>query len=519
MKHRLLYGIATACVMVAGTAYAWGPETYGVELLDIRGVEPAPVMKVSTSDGQAYDTAADHDLFFNVESKAQCRKLNYLKLAEVVIYPKNVQYRNEALGEKVYISKAKLNQRTLSTSWLAASIRVKPDSYLKEHAIKACNKELNKRISQGQNKFYILKTGFNVSMTKTTHHQFNLKCGGLSGDLTGASWTKKNDHPVTVRCGSFQPKQVSLDPSALPSFKLISAAVSMQQTNYKGKCPAALPVKAKITSSDFGGEFQYRFLEDGKAVTPWKNKSVGKGKTVTQLSHTVVIKKPSANPGQGTPGFQAGIQNQGNAQVLPQLQEVPKRKVSIQVKRGNQQISNFKEFQATCKEIKKATFVGGKAKEMTLALPDLMSRTGITIGTQSSSWGGSLNLKKEDAMAVTPRGCKFRFKYDVRNIGDANATANHRLRGKANAPLHTATNFKVDKKDTRNVSGHIFLKAGSYKVKASLDDTKKVTEKNENNNKYSVNVNVDEDCGGQSSSPRPTGSSPRPRPQQPAGPQ
>lgn len=512
LKHRLAYSIAGACILAVGTAYAWGPDTYGVELLEIRGVSPAPVMKVSTSNGQEYDTASDHDIFYNVESKAQCRKFNYLMLAEIVVYPDNAQLYKDNIGSKVYTKKKKINQRTISTSWLPASIRVTPNDYVKKKAIKACNKELEKRISQGQNKFDILKTGFNVSMTKTTRHQFNLQCGGLSGDLAGNSWTQKNDHPVTVRCGSFSPKQASINLSALPSFKLVSAAVSMETTNYKGKCPAFLPVKAKIASSDFGGDFQYRFLEDGKAVMPWKNKSVAKGKTLTQLSHTVIIHKPTNNPGQGTPGFQGGIQSQGNTQVLPQLQEVPKRKVSIQVKQGNQQISNFKEFQATCKEIKKATFVGSKPKEMTLALPDLMSRTGITIGTQTSSWGGSMTLKKEDAIATTPRGCKFRFKYDVRNIGDADATANHRLRGKANAPLHTATNLKVNKKEARNVSGHLFLKAGTYMVKASLDDTKKVAEKKENNNKYNVFVNVDEDCGGQSSSPRP-------RPQQPTGPQ
>ncbi|GEM_PF-6298812 len=519
LRRHLMKTVAGVCLLAGGvvvnTAYAWGPDTYGVEMLEIREVAPRPVMKVSTTDGQEYDTASDYNLIYKVESKAQCKKFNHLQLAKIHIYPKNPQSTSDALGTKTYIKKKTLNKRTISTSWLAASIAVKPNNDLKDHAIKACNEELNKRISNGQNKFDILKTGFNVTMSKVTHHQFNLQCGGLSGDLAGASWTAKNDHPVTVRCGSFMPKEVSVDVARLPSFKLISASVSMSQTNYKGLCPAKLPVKAKITSTDFGGKFQYRFLEDGKPANGWKTKTVAKGKTVTQLAHTLVIKETSNTPDQGTPGSQGGIQSQGGAQALPQMQEVPTRRVSVQIKRGNRQIANFKEFQATCKKIKQATFVGPQTA--TLALPDLMSRTGITIGTTSSAWGGSMTVKKEDAIATTPRGCKFRFKYDVRNIGDANAIANHRLRGKGDAPLHTATNFAVDKKASRTVSGHIMLKAGTYMVKASLDDTKKVVEKNENNNKYSVFIKVDEDCGGQTSSPRPTGSTPRP--QKPTGPQ
>ncbi len=524
-RRVLLNGVAVISLLSAGVvvsdAHAWEADDYGVEMLEIREAAPRPVMKVSTTDGKEYDTASNNDLIYNVESKAQCRKFNYLQLAKIHIYPKNPQSTSDALGTKTYISKKKINQRTISTSWLPASIHVKPNNYLKEHAIKACNKELDKRISEGQNKFDILKTGFNVTMTKTTHHQFNLQCSGLSGGLTGNSWTAKNDHPVTVRCGSFVPEKASLDVSRLPSFKLVSASVSMWQTNYQGICPAKLPVKATITSTDFGGSFQYRFLEDGKAASGWKNKNVAKGKTVTELAHMITIQDAEKPQGQGIQGFQNDkIQNQGNTQVIPQMQEVPTRKVSIQVRRDTQQISNFKEYQATCKELKTATF-DPKLKKVKLALPDLLSRTGIRIATKSSAWGGSISLSKQDAVDINPRGCTFRFRYDVANFGNADAKATHRLRGNGNVTLHTAHNFAVNKHMTRNLNGHILLPTGNYVLTASLDDPKKVVETNEDNNIYKVDVQVGEGCGGETgSSTRPLPTKPRPLPQpRPAGPQ
>ena len=477
--------------MSAGCHAASFPD-WGISMMDIRGVSPNPIMEVNTTNGHEYNQAADKQLNFKIEAKARCENLHHVKYGQLLIYPNGANTISDNYANEVVIGKENLNKKTWANDWTPRTLSFSPNNTLKNHAIQACNTELTKRIGQGGNKADILKAGFETTMKKTTN-QFNFTCAGPSPHARHPK-SVENPHPVTVKCGSYTPKLASIHVASLPTFKLKGANISMAQTNYQGICPAELAVKANITSNDFGGSFEYRFLEDGKAMGGWKQKTVDKGQVNTLLMHTISITAPQTETPQEPKGFQGNIQNgkQANAQAIPPMQQVPTRKVSVEVRRDQQSMSDVQIYQATCKtaNIAVATFNPQPA-----ALPDLTSRAGITIGTKSSPWGGSLSLSKTDAVSTDPRACKFRFRYDIVNIGKADSgNASHKLL-KHMSTLHTANNFAVDKNQSRHVSGHIMLQPGQYEITASLDESKIVTELKETNNIFKVMVSVDDDCG------------------------
>ena len=502
--------IALPVFFIAGGCHAASFPDWGVSMMDIRGVSPNPVMEVSTTNGHEYNQAANKQLDFKIEAKARCESLHHVQYGQLLIYPNGANTISDNYANEVVIAKENLNKKTWANDWTPRTLSFLPNSSLKNHAIQACNTELTKRIGQGGNKAALLKAGFETTMKKTTN-QFNFTCAGPS-PLARHPRSVENPHPITVKCGTYTPKLANIHVASLPTFKLKGANISMAQTNYQGICPAELAVKANITSNDLGGSFEYRFLEDGKAMGGWKQKAVDKGQVNTLLTHTISITPAKIETPKGPQGFQGNIQNgnQGNAQAIPPMQQVPTRKVSVEVRRDKQSMSDVQIYQATCKtaNISVATF-----NPQPVALPDLTSRAGITIGTKSSPWGGSLSLSKADAVSTDPRSCKFRFRYDVVNIGKADSgNTSHKL-SKHMSTLHTANNFAVDKNQSRNVSGHIMLQPGQYELTASLDESKTVTELQETNNIFKVMVSVDDDCGtslpqrntlpGTSQSPRP----------------
>lgn len=486
--------LALPALLLANASQAATFPDWGISMMDIRGVSPNPVMEVSTTNGQVYNQAADKQLVFRVEAKARCESLHHVKYGQLLIYPNGANRLSDNYANEVIIAAPNLNKKTWANDWTPRTLTFFPNATLKNHAIQACNAELNKRVSQGGNKADIMKTGFETTMHKTTNH-FNFKCGGPS-PWANHPKSVENPHPVTVKCGSYAPPMPLVQAAATPSFTLKGVDISMPKVNYQGICPAELAVKANITSNQAGGSFQYRFLEDGKAIGGWKQKAVAKGQGNTLLTHTITLKAPPVASPNGPQAFQGAIQNnnQANAQAVPPMQQVPTRKVSIEVRRENQKMADVQVYQATCKTpvIGEALTGPGPSGE---GLPDLTSRAGITIGTKSSPWGGSLTLSKADAVGTDPRACKFRFLYDVVNIGKADSgNTTHKLL-KNTSVLHTANNFSVDKNQSRNVSGHIMLQPGHYAITASLDETKTVTELKETNNLFQVMVTVNEDCG------------------------
>ncbi|WP_303609637.1 CARDB domain-containing protein [Gilvimarinus sp. 2_MG-2023] len=452
-------------------------------MMDQRAVSPEPVMKVVSSNGQSYDQVDNSPLNFVMQAKGRCENLHWVKWGRLQVQNKT---SNKIHYSKEVISSANINQKTWSNSWKTVSLTFNPDTVLKQQAAEACNQELNKRIQQGGNKLTIMKQGFSVLMHKTVS-QFNFTCRGPS-PLANHPKSVNDSHPVRVSCGSFTPKTAVINPATMPKFALKGVDISMNKTNYQGVCPAELPVKAVVTANPMGGKFQYRFIKNGQPEHHWKEYTLAKNQTQAHLNHSLSIKQESA---QSNTSLNKKIQQPGQSQVNQPLQQVPLRSVSIEVKRPGQQLSDIQQFQATCAEPKMVQATYNPSTQ----LPDLASRVGFTLGTVSAPWGGHIKVAANDAVESSMRGCKFRFKYDVINIGSADSAPSvQRLSG--GGALHTASNFTVSKGSSRNVSGHVLLKPGQHVLVASLDHTKQISEIKENNNLYRVRVTVDQNCSG-----------------------
>ncbi len=278
--------------------------------------------------------------------------------------------------------------------------------------------------------------------------------------------------------------------------------IKVTPTVSTGQCPRKLPAKASITFNRAPANtrpYKLRFLEDGKPVTAWQEYGLRKRSTAS-ITHNILVEenKQKGNGNQKKLGKASG----SKSQVALNVPQVIKNKstVAIEVKAdGKSSRMAVAQYEAKClKPLKMKQDMADQKSDK----PDLTSRSGIMIGSKTSAWGGKLVLEKSDFTAVTPRGCKARFKYGVVNIGKADAAGfNSRLRinGKSG---HLQLVMQVNKGSAKNVSGTLLLPAGTYPLTVSIDDAKTVAEIKENNNVFKVKVTVPAICGGGSPRPR-----------------
>ena len=476
MKHQLLKPVTA--LALAGTmscAFAESFPSYGISMLDHERAGATPVMKV-TANGDKYNKASSASITFKMKSKGRCQSLHSIGKTSVSLQ-KNINglYNDVVLKDIIAIKKKTINQKTWSNSWLQQSMTISPKSFLKDKAIKACNNALGKELLKGKSKEDVLKRGLLTKINVLTSKAI-MRCHGPSSN-TGHPRNVEVDQPVTVQCDKYialtTPTPPKAPPRAIPKLELTYVDIALNKTKHVGTCPVNLKATAMVKTNKVAGDFDYRFLIDGKPASNWKKAQAKKGIPTVKFFHNFVHKASKAAGG-----------NQGNFKA-----QNTTHKINIQIKNGNKTLSDFKDYSVDCKTPKIAKLV--KAEK-----PDLTSRKGITIGGQSSHWGGSLNLAMSDTLSTSPRGCKVRFKYDVLNLGSKNVKpATNRLRI-GNKSIHSISNFKLNKNQSKNVSGQILLPQGNYDLFARIDESKNVDEKKENNNTFKVRVNVPEQCGG-----------------------
>lgn len=479
MKNQILKSIST--LVLAGSmscAFAESFPTYGISMLDHEKSGSTPLMKV-TANGDKYNKASNASINFKMKSKGRCQNLHSIGRTTVSLQKKiNGLYDDVVLKDIVIFSKKNINVKTWSNTWVQQSMTISPKSFLKDKAIKACNSALGKELLKGKSKEDVLKQGLltkiNVLKSRAMMH-----CHGLSANA-GHPRNVVVDQPVTVLCEKYVAPNIPTPtpaipkpPRAIPKLALTYVDIAMNKTKHVGICPVNLKATAMVKTNKVAGNFNYRFLIDGKPVSSWKNAHADKGLPTVKLEHNFVHDESKQT-----------VANQGNFKASN-----PTHKMSIQIKNGSKSLSDFKDYSVKCVTPKIAV-LANKEK------PDLTSRKGITIGGKSASWGGNINLKMSDTVSTSPRGCKVRFKYDVLNIGSKNIKpATNRLRI-GNNPIHSVNNFKLNKNQSKNVSGHIYLPQGSYDLFARIDESKNVDEKKEDNNTFKVHVKVPEQCGG-----------------------
>lgn len=140
----------------------------------------------------------------------------------------------------------------------------------------------------------------------------------------------------------------------------------------------------------------------------------------------------------------------------------------------------------------------GRQSQQVVALPDLALVGDFQLATATIPWGNS-GVVTTDAASSTKGGlCGFRYKYTVRNQGNALAgAATHRIRrdtqngqivaNNALAPLAPAATAVSD--------GHLWLKPGTWMLYVHADDPQAVAESDEQNNLRRVKVTVKGRCG------------------------
>lgn len=514
-NEKAISAYALLALLSASSAHA----VQQIEYADMKRAGANPVIVV-TGKGDTYTDASSNKLTFHAEAKGRCTWANrYSYVVESLDKPNHQpQHSGDHLAKNVIVSSEagyKNKNRTWSSAMKAISINWTPDKAARDAAVNSCNTKRASLIQSGnppQGSFQ------GTALTDQVEHRFLFECSTLVSLTPNQDKIIRVAHPISVQCEKLTPisTEPTLPPAQQASMQIKHVAVVADPKNYNGMCPAKMTFKGTINTEGPGGEVQYRFLANGKPISDFKTKNIAAGKRSTQVLLTESLE--SAATPQALPEKSKGVmaQNQGGMQAQIPMGMMPTEKVTLQVKRGNQIRTAEDSYTIKCQQLKVASFVPA-APVSPAGKPDLTSRQGITLGKKSSSWGGQLILNQSDFTQTTPRGCFARFRYDVVNIGSADATGfNSRLRLSGKQP-HTENNMALTKNQSKNVSGSILLPAGSYPVTASIDDGKAINESNENNNTFKVMVTVPESCGG-GNTPRPTTGSASPTPTLPGTP-
>lgn len=441
---------------------------------------PRPVLTV-VSDGKTYTKTNNNKMTVHGRGTSKCRAVYNNQRYTHTVYNNQGQYY---ATENVDISKPKsksFGPKVVSLTWT-------PSSTLKNKALQACKDNMNTALQQGKSAFQVLSKAHKITLDNTIYVGFHPSCGNA---LTGKATHVYRPQPIDVHClAAKTPIIKPIEAAVIPTFQLQHVSLTPDKNNYQGLCPATIKFTGSIQSNGVGANVSYRFLKNSKPVTPFKSLSISPGKKSAKVYYDFIAEDTAA------PAKNLAIDkiaNNGIGVNIP-LQIKPMPVIELEVKSNNQNLKAKGSFSYTCKEIKpiKATVI--KSNNSTTEKADLTSRMGITIGGKSASWGGNIALSDADSSGKSQRGCTYRMKYDVVNIGkeDASGFASHLY---DIAVIHAANNLSRAKHKSSNVSGNILLTGGIHTLTVRIDKPDTVTEINEGNNLFKVKVSVPENCG------------------------
>lgn len=308
----------------------------------------------------------------------------------------------------------------------------------------------------------------------------------------------------TLKYGSTIPGQT--DPTLNLPLQTSAVSLTVNPAKQEAPCPYDVAAVASLTFNQTPAKplpYKVRFLEDGKPATPWMSKML-QGSNTAEITHKIRIGALTPNQ---------SFANDNKAQQPAPLKPLTigtktPSLVSVEVMTDNNAIKKADaHYQATCKPKNTATFELGRNDK-----PDLTSRVGISMGHQSASWGGKINLTVNDITDVTPRGCRVRYRYDVVNIGTGNATAFQNRLTVAGKQGDNATLPQLNVNQSQFASGVVLVTGGISQINIAIDSLQKIAESQENNNQFSVTVVAPDNCGGGTARPSPTSPQPRSAP-------
>lgn len=131
-------------------------------------------------------------------------------------------------------------------------------------------------------------------------------------------------------------------------------------------------------------------------------------------------------------------------------------------------------------------------------LPDLLpAPPGLTVGATPIPWGQTATISPGEASETKGGRCRFRYRYDTANAGQAAAgAATNRIRLDAPAGPELAKDALpgLAAGAQHTSSGHLWLKGGTWTLYVGVDNDFVVAESDEQNNMKRVRVRVDGRC-------------------------
>lgn len=471
----------------------------GIKRIEVKQTGAVPVIRVQ-SDGTSYTTVKPgQQVVWQASSQVECRGVR--KIERLVWWlndntqmgPRSYHTAHKRLAEKAWItSKSKNNSNSAS-----GSLSVPVGAKLANAARQACNAHLQAELGKGRSLQQVLGQERRLPATDKPLMAgvVFLQCGGLDGDGAHA-WQHVK---VETICEGYKfppsaPKPQGLDLAA--AFALEAPKLKVEPTPYSGSCPVTLKAEGTLKGNQGQKQLQYRWAHNGglgPVYTTTLNTS-GWRSVSTQLKD--IGKAGGGNLKLAQPKPQA---QQGGLPLKAHADNVHSGQVELRVlPAGEQDWSKAKRasaaYQVTCKEAPKPAPDQLSAPQPRPAQIDLSYAPGLTIGSTTGQWGGSLQVDASQAGRQREGRCELRLVYDVMNLGKAAAGAFVSRVREDQQLLHHAAIAGLGGSAQHRVSGLIYLGNGTHLLNLSVDDQQQVGESNESNNKAWVTVEV-RNCG------------------------
>lgn len=169
--------------------------------------------------------------------------------------------------------------------------------------VRACNDELDKRVSQGSSRFALLNSGFTTSL----QHPFTYRAYCKKGDSFSADSVIQT-HNLNIKCNAVpqgaQGLQMAPPPPFQPPSGPANLSIPFQVTKvvnsatpfpYNGACPVEITFKSSITATK-AGTVQYRWVDQTGAKGAVASVNVGDSLTAT-VENVKTFGKPEGAPG------------------------------------------------------------------------------------------------------------------------------------------------------------------------------------------------------------------------------
>lgn len=502
----LFLGLLLACSANASAEDTYAPDNVtpstmlsGIKRIEVKQTGPVPVIRVQ-SDGSSYTAVKPgQQVVWQASSQVECRGVR--KIDRLIwwindnsqVGPRSFYIHHQRLLQKDWIT-SKSKHNSYSTS---GSLNVPVGAKLANAAKQACNNYLQAEQGKGRDLKQILAQEKRLPATDKPllSGVVYLQCNGLD-DKEAHAWQHVK---IETICEGYKfppsvPKPQGLELAA--AFALETPKIKVEPTPYSGTCPVTLKAEGTLKGNKGQQQVQYRWAHNGGLGPVYTTTLNTSGwRSVSTLLKD--IGKPNggnaklAQPQQQ--GQQAGLQLKAHADNVHSGQ-VELRVLPVGETDWNKAKRASAGYQVTCKDAPKPAPDKLTAPQPRPAQIDLSYAPGLTIGTSSGQWGGTLQVDASQSGRQREGRCELRLVYDVMNLGKSAAGAFVSRVREDQELLHHVALPGLAGGAQHKVSGLIYLGNGTHLLGLSVDDQQQVGESNESNNKARVMVDV-RNCG------------------------